>query len=36
MSFLEFIGPGKSLFYGLAVGFVIGCLVTAWIAGSKP
>jgi hypothetical protein len=31
MTFLEFIGPTKALVYGLAFGFVIGCVFTVFI-----
>jgi hypothetical protein len=35
MSFLEYIGPEKALFYGLAAGFVLGILFSMWCE-AKP
>lgn len=35
MTFLEYIGPGKALAYGLALGFVIGTIYGAWSASHQ-
>jgi hypothetical protein len=35
MTFLEFIGPGKALAYGLALGFVAGMIFGAWSASHQ-
>jgi hypothetical protein len=33
--FLMFIGPWKTLFYGLALGFVIGSIFTIWVSEAE-
>jgi hypothetical protein len=35
MTFLEFIGPEKALFYGLCVGFALGILYGVWTCGQR-